>query len=315
MINRRNVVKKPTKAVDACEEFFLLVVEAHILSAAMTLFRMTGVDSEPTSRQHFPVESRKLAPPERKQVLLMAAGALVDKHVDLSFDNPDQKSGSSAQKVADRDGVVEYASEVLTLGLLLIEFEDAIREGDGDRICRCWQFFLLIFKATGRTNYSIEAFILLAQLNFVFSPRMAAQLKWSRTVNTHGRPGKNVPCDLHMEHLNRVCKGAISGLGSNISDKAVVRVGKCLGEMEKITNHFDHENGIPSESGKHARKSEKEDCTKILEQLNKMKVFCPTPGRKHSNFPKFQANPARKLSRTDLKDWMKEQMKKLIPKH
>ncbi len=64
--------------------------------------------------------------------------------------------------------------EVLSLGLLFMEFIDAIREGDGDRICSCWKFLLLIFKATGRKNYAIA---LLAQLKFVLSPRMAAQLE------------------------------------------------------------------------------------------------------------------------------------------
>ena len=305
-------MKKPKQAIDACEDFFLLVVEAHILSAAMTLFEVSDVDSEPASQHYFPIESQKLPPPERKLVLLNATGALVDKHVDLSFDIPTRKNDSSIAKKCDHDAVVEYASEVLTLGLLLLEFEDAIREGDGNRICRCWQFFLLLFKATGRKNYSIEAFTLLVQLHFFFSPRMAAQLKWSRTVNVHGRPGKNIPCDLHMEHLNRVCKGAIRGLGSNITDKVVLRMGKCLAELIKITDHFDHENGVTSESGKHTRKSDKEDCTKILEQLNKTKVFCTTPGRKHANFPKFQANPARNLSRKELTEWMKEQMQKLI---
>ena len=78
-------------------------------------------------------------------------------------------------------------------------------------------------------NYAIKAFILLAQLNFLFSLRMAAQLKWSHTINAVGRPGKNVYCDLHMEHLNQMCKGSMDGLGVNISDGAVVRVGKCLG--------------------------------------------------------------------------------------
>lgn len=306
------MVKKPKKAVNACEEFFLLVVEAHILSSAMMMFGVAGIDCEPTSRQYFPVDSQKLAAPERKQVLLMASGALVDKYVDLSMEKAENTSDSSAREVSGHDGVVEYASEVLTLGLLLMEFNDAIREGDGNRICRCWQYFLLIFKATGRKNYSIEALTLLAQLNFFFSPRMAAQLKWGRTVNTHGRPGKNVPCDLHMEHLNRVLKGAISGLGSNISDKAVLRMGKCLGQMDRITNHFDDVNCLPSESGKHARKSEKEDCNKILQVLNEMRVFHLTPGRKHANFPRFEANAAKKLSCEDLKKWMKEQVQKLI---
>ena len=141
---------------------------------------------------------------------------------------------------------------------------------------------------------------------------MAAQLKWSLTVNTRGRPGKNVPCDLRMEHLNGMLKGTITGLGSNISDNAVLRMGKCLREMERIANHYDSANGIPPESGKHARKSEQEDCTKILQVLNETNVFCPTPGRKHANFPNFKANPARSLSHEDLKVWMKEQMHKLI---
>ena len=44
---------------------------------------------------------------------------------------------------------------------------------------------------------------------------MSMQLKWSRSINVHGHAGKNIPADLHMEHLNRVCRGAISGLGAN----------------------------------------------------------------------------------------------------
>lgn len=222
-------MKKPTKAVDACEEFFLMVVEAHVLSAAMALFEMSSSDSAPTNRHCFPLGSERLSPSEQKLIMLMAAGSLIDKHVDLSF-----PSGSTRPpKAADHDAVL------LTMKVLLTEFNDGIREGDGNRICRCWQFLMLIFKATGRQNYSVQAFTLLAQLNLIFSPRMAVQLKWNHTVNVHGRPGRNIPCDLHMEHLNRVCKGAISSLGPNISDKAVQCMGKCLGEIMKVTQMYD----------------------------------------------------------------------------
>ena len=31
LINRRNIVKNPVDAVDACEDFIVLVTEAHIL--------------------------------------------------------------------------------------------------------------------------------------------------------------------------------------------------------------------------------------------------------------------------------------------
>ncbi len=89
---------------------------------------------------------------------------------------------------------------------LLLEFKDVIWEGDGNRIIRCWRYMLLIYKATGHTNYATEALNTLLQLRYFFSPRMAAQLKWNRTVNVHGREAKNIPADLYMEHLNRECK-------------------------------------------------------------------------------------------------------------
>ena len=114
--------------------------------------------------------------------------------------------GVNSERPEDNDNILSYACEVLTLGLLYLEFVDGIREGDGSRILRCWKYFLVYFKSSGRTNYSIEAFVLLAQEKYLFSPRMSMQLKWNRTINVHGLPGRNVSCDLHMEHLNRECK-------------------------------------------------------------------------------------------------------------
>ena len=46
------------------------------------------------------------------------------------------------------DGVKAYECEILNLGLLLMEFNDGIRENDGNRIVRCWQYIMmLVFKA------------------------------------------------------------------------------------------------------------------------------------------------------------------------
>ena len=48
------------------------------------------------------------------------------------------------------------------------------------------QVLLLILKARGRKNYSMDAFFIqLAQLNFLLTLRMAAQLKWNQIINTH----------------------------------------------------------------------------------------------------------------------------------
>ena len=292
----------PTKDMNACEDFFSLVVEAHILAAAMATFKMSSVNDEPDCSSLFPEGSSELNSMQRRNVLLLAVETVLDKFVDLSFGDDKAQRGES-------DRVQAYARDVLSLGLLYLEFNDAIREGDGSRILRCWQYFLFIFKATNHRNYAIEAFTLLAQEKFVFSPRMALQLKWSRTINTHGRPGKNIPGDLHMEHLNRECKGALSGLGSNITDKSVKRVGKCIGKTVEVLQGFDKANNIRQQSGYHTRKSSKEDMKKMLTQLTETsEVFETKKGRFHKNFPTFSSNVMRKVSMPKLKQWMSERM-------
>ena len=72
LINRRNVIKKPKNAVAQCEEFFLLVVKAHIVCAAMTLFGMIAVDSDPAVSDIFPSGCEELEPEQRINVLVMA---------------------------------------------------------------------------------------------------------------------------------------------------------------------------------------------------------------------------------------------------
>jgi L1 cell adhesion molecule like protein len=165
------------------------------------------------------------------------------------------------------DGVYDYAKDTLVLGLLLMEFNDSIREGDGDRIIRCWKFLLPLFKSTGRTKYSVEAVTLLAQYYYLFSPRMAAQMAWSRTINTHGRTGKNISCDLHLEHLNRVAKNALGGLQSNVTEKSVERIGKTVGGMSNLSRRFDVHNNVPTPSDYHTRKPKQKDVRMMVDQL------------------------------------------------
>ncbi len=54
-------------------------------------------------------------------------------------------------------------------------------------------------------------------------------------MNFHGRPGKIISCDFHMEHLNPEAKQSVTVLGSNITDEAVIkRVGKSIAHTVKI---------------------------------------------------------------------------------
>ena len=62
--------------------------------------------------------------------------------------------------------MLEYAQEVIGLGVLWDCFHDAIKEGDDDRL----KYMLLTFKAARRTNYMKEAVILLHHNKSVSCP-------------------------------------------------------------------------------------------------------------------------------------------------
>ena len=44
------------------------------------------------------------------------------------------------------------------MGCFYLEFNDAIKDGDGIRILRCWRYILPMFVGSGRKNYAIGEF-------------------------------------------------------------------------------------------------------------------------------------------------------------
>ena len=148
------------------------------------------------------------------------------------------------------DGVQAYAKELLTLGLIWHGFHDACKEGDGDRILRYWRLMMLLFKKKSKHNYAKEGLILLHQA-VILTACERGQLLRSRTVNTHGRIGCNIPMDLHMEHLNRRLKRILHGLGSNITQTAISRASRSIHIVEHICELFDSQQGSTQDSQAH----------------------------------------------------------------
>ena len=140
---------------------------------------------------------------------------------------------------------------------------------------------LLIFKASKRKKYSIEALTFLAHQKFTLSSRLAHQQLWSRFINTSGKEGHNIPCDLHMEHLNRVLKDSIQQLGANKTKQAIIRAGKCIDKLEVLRNNYDEDNEEKSDSGYHAKASTDK---LILDELSHVQPFRNISRRKYSAF-------------------------------
>lgn len=298
LINRRNVSSKPKSNVNASEDFLEIVVIAYVVAAAMCYLRMTSMGDIP-DKNIAPVDTWLEDDSTRAAILETISWHIVNEYIDLAttFQQPEGK----AKKVGS---AYDYTCEVLSLGLLFLDFKDTVREGDGDRDLRLWKYLMLIFKATGHRNYAAEAFTLLSQYHIILPPNLAEQLKWSRFVNVHGLPGHNISCDLHMEHLNHLVKVAIEGLGANKSQKAIIRVGKAVGSLATIIDSFDREVGVSACSGKHSDKSMKKDLAKIVEQLLQQDMFRSDTKTSHRSFKNIQKNIITKLSEKKVKQWM-----------
>ena len=57
-----------------------------------------------------------------------------------------------------------------------------------------------------------------------------------------------------MEHLNRVVKTAIRGLGTNKTQQAITRAGRCVGMIVTALSNFDRPAGGTEASGSHSKK-------------------------------------------------------------
>lgn len=142
-----------------------------------------------------------------------------------------------------------------------------------------YKFILNVFKAGCCFNYCKEVVILLTRYHCLLSERQAAQLKWSRCINTKGFRGCNVLCDLHLEHLNCRLKGIIQGLHSNITPKALSRAAHSVGIVHKVCDIVSTKSGLHKESGNHTRPSFTKECSQMVKQLMEQKVFT-SMGRK-----------------------------------
>ena len=285
LLNRTAVPIDPGDNMKAAENFLLVVLHSHVIAAA---------DAILSGAQATNVET--------------LAKSIVDRYVCITVPSP-----SAVQPHAD-DEVCSYAKELLMLGLLWLNFYDSVKEGDGDRIVRMWKLNLLIFKSAKRKNYSIEALNLILQVDHILSPREAAQVKWSRTVNTTSCPGNNMPMGLHLEHLNRRLKTALRNMGSNISTNSVTSAAKSIHVVNHVCNVFEKSTGHMPDSGLHSSPSFERDYNLVLKVLKENEVFTfKTTKRLHNAFKSHQ-NIFYQLNYKGLLQWIKRTAITLVKK-
>ncbi len=272
-------MKTPKHDVNACEDFIEIVTHSLVVAAAIATFELKSINDNVTDAFLPTVDVWTLSDRERRECLMNLCTQVFDKFVQFSYN-------SSARVSTGGDRICEYSVQLLRLGCFYMEFADAIREGDGGRVLKCWKYMLPMFAASGNKNYACEAANFLLQHEYTLSPRLSSQLLWSRFVNTTGKPGKNIPVDLHMEHLNKIAKGAIRFQGSNKSEKSITRIGRAIGTLSPMLDNFDSVNQVATSSSRQRKPTAQKDIQVVVNELVKYQSFVSVnKERKHSRFP------------------------------
>ena len=223
-----------------CEDFFLTALHAHIICAAKEILSKSQFNKVNDLAKEIVVQYTTFDP-------------------NITQTNTDK--------------VNLYALQVLNLGLLWHGFNDAVKEADGDRILTYYKFFLLVYKAGKCHNYCKEIINMLLLYNFLFTERHAHQLKWCRCINTQGKPGTNISCDLHIEHLNRRLKTMIRNIHSKKPDNAIDRIAKLIGIINQVCESFETENQVSKQSSRHSRPSFCRELEIMVKELEENQVF------------------------------------------
>ena len=121
--------------------------------------------------------------------------------------------------------------------------------------------------------------------------------------------GRNISLDLHQEHLNRLLKDIVKGLGSNKTEVAIVRSSKALGTLHNMLSQFDKDDHLGSTSELRPSPSYQRELTTIIKELKKYQVFKFIEGRKSKAFPKPRCI-LRLQPKKNIKKWVKCHVKK-----
>lgn len=221
----------------------------------------------------------------------------------------DQSSHAPVDKKAERDDMLNYQYALLEYGMLFRNFSDAVSEGDGQRIIRCWKFFLMFLKGDGQRSckYALEGLNIMCQIYALLSPRDAHRLIWNRSVKAKSGMGGNIPLDLALEHFNRVLKQLIKNMGPNASnEKAVNRFAKAIGVTKQLMDNFDLDCKVLKRAGHHVAKAATCDLKKLVAELVKCDAFTLHADRQYKRFSKVEPSLLSNFKMDSMFKWINE---------
>ena len=123
------------------------------------------------------------------------------------------------------------------------------------------------------------------QTQAVLSPCLAHHVLWDRFVNTKGGIGRNIPCDQHNEHINKLIKHIITSMGGNLTEEALRRAARSVSTLEALCHQFDKCTGVPCSTHSHYTLGDTKDIGKVITTVSNRKLLSVISGRKHTFYP------------------------------
>ena len=213
------------------------------------------------------------------------------------------------------DRVQNYSVVALTLDLLKLDHDDAIKMGDGDRILRLDPIMYLFYKTFNCTKYAYGMQETLLQSKVLLSDRLAHRLIWNRVVNHRGQKDSNHTNDLDIEHCNKTFKDEANSFRGVFTEKTVSRVSRSARKTEEIIKHYDSVTKVVRPFGRHTYADVTGDIYTLVKQFQTRRVFACIPGRIHSAFHTIEANQLQALDMDSFRDWLSRSMYKISKKH
>lgn len=282
LIERKNVDTKVSKDYHADAAFFDMVVDCHVVAAAMKHLNMDSINDRPAGMQRVEIMSTEAKAAHLQQI----AREIVERFMfRVMTEVIDGIADENVIQVDNTDGVYNYATGVMKYGLLRRVSMISTASGDGLRALRHWRFALLAYHQTRKTKYRLEAFMLTAGVKALLPERYAEQVTWSRFVNLTGGPGKNLDADYVLELFNNKVKTKLKTLGSNHNPEMVMRISRTVMFCDDVAKSLGKQLKVHPISREHTGQNEDKDRRLILNELSTIsKVFTFTQGRSHPHF-------------------------------
>lgn len=205
------------------------------------------------------------------------------------------------------DSMFNYHQCKMAFGLLIRGFEDAVKEGDGQRLFETYKLLLLIYKSHKHPKYAYVTLHYLIKVCAILPEFEAERLKWNRVVNLHGGKACNIPLDLRKEHQNKLLKILWKGLGPNLDEQSAARIAGTLDAVELILHNIDADCKLTHKSSYRSVAKREEAVMQVIKDLQSIDAFKFVKGRQgHPSFSKFSANFFESIDYRELHKWIKD---------